>query len=530
MKSYARACFFGASVIALLSAPALAHHPLKPTGHVGPMLAPRHVPSVTSGTWTPLINAFPGFSPDTALLLTDGTVMMHDICTRNWYRLTPNANGSYASGKWSTMARLPAGYAPLYFASKVLPDGRVIINGGEYNGSTCTNNWTNKGALYDPVSDTWTAVSPPTGWAQIGDAQSTVLADGHYMLANPFTTDVAIADISGTTVTWTALSGTGKADANDEEGWTLLPGNKFFTVDANRDLGLAFSDVELFSPLTNTFSAGAASQGSFVDPISHEIGPAVLLANGRVFQTGANSCGLATCPGHTGIYNPAHNTWTAGPDFPQISGQFYDVSDGPAALLPNGNVLIQTSPSFGINFNSPSHFFEFDGSALTQVNEPSSAPSIAAYEGRMLVLPTGQILWSSDIGDVELYTPTGNPYPGTKPKVVGVPTTLTRGTSGNTLSAKLLNGRSEGAYYGDDTQSSTNYPIVRIKNIASGRVCFARTHDFSSMAVASTATETALFDIPSATPTVGHPCDLGASQLQVIVNGVASVGVAVTVN
>jgi hypothetical protein len=528
MNTWLRFTSIAASL--LLSSPAFAHHPLRPTGHIGPWLAPRHVPSVTSGTWKPLTNLFPGTSPDTALLLTDGTVMMHDLCTRNWYRLTPTAKGSYAGGTWSTMARLPAGYAPLYFASKVLPDGRVIINGGEYNGTSCTNNWTNLGALYDPVSNSWTSVPAPGGWANIGDAQSIVLADGRYVLQSPFTKDIAIAGISGTTVTWTIPTKTHKADVNDEEGWTLLPDRTFLTVDANRDLGLAFSDTEIFSPLTNKFSAGAPSLDSFVDPISHEIGPGVLLANGKVFQAGANSCGLATCAGHTGIYDPATNTWAAGPDFPQISGDFYDVSDGPAALLPNGNVLIQASPSFGSNFNSPSHFFEFDGSTLAQVNEPSSAPSIAAYEGRMLVLPTGQILWSSDTGDVELYTPTGTPVANAKPKIVGVAPTLTRGASNFTLSGKLLGGRSEGAYYGDDTQSSSNYPIVRIRNIASGHYCFARTHDFSSMAVANTATSTALFDMPSATPAVGQPCDPGPSKLQVIVNGVASAAVNVTVN
>src|SRR5664279_2058081 len=48
------------------------------------------------------------------LLLTDGSVIVHNGTTQNWYRLTPNNNGSYASGTWTTIAQLPAGYCLLY--------------------------------------------------------------------------------------------------------------------------------------------------------------------------------------------------------------------------------------------------------------------------------------------------------------------------------------------------------------------------------------------------------------------------------
>src|ERR1700722_16149569 len=71
----------------------------------------------------------PPFSPETALLLTDGTIMVHtyDPTTGNggsdWWRLPPDLSGSYLNGTWSQLASLPGGYAPLYFASAVLPDG-----------------------------------------------------------------------------------------------------------------------------------------------------------------------------------------------------------------------------------------------------------------------------------------------------------------------------------------------------------------------------------------------------------------------
>src|SRR3954452_12458632 len=112
---------------------------------------------------------------------------------------------------------MPAGYEPLYFASQVLNDGRVIVNGGEYNGyGTCYAGWTNLGAIYDPVTDKWASVSPPSGWTRIGDAQSIVRPNGTYMLANCCTKQEALLNAS--TMTWTP-TGAGKADVNDEETW-----------------------------------------------------------------------------------------------------------------------------------------------------------------------------------------------------------------------------------------------------------------------------------------------------------------------
>jgi len=77
------------------------------------------------------------------------------------------------------------------------------------------------GSLYDPVANSWTSVPPPSGWSEIGDADSIILPDGTYMLAECCTSNQALASISGTTVTWTAQSGYG---SNSEEGWTALPG------------------------------------------------------------------------------------------------------------------------------------------------------------------------------------------------------------------------------------------------------------------------------------------------------------------
>lgn len=512
--------FLGAAAAWMfLSTGAGAHRHIDPLpwqhGHAGSYHPPyKAQPGSISGTWTPLANPFPGRSfPDTAQLLTDGTVMMHDGCTKDWYRLAPDVTGHYQQGTWTKAASMPGGYLPLYFASQVLPNGRMIVNGGEYN--LCNFAWTNRGALYDPVRDRWFDVKPPAGWRNIGDAQSVVLADGTYMLANCCTTEAALGVLNRNTVVWTP-TGSGKADGNDEEGWTMLPDETVLTVDVGLDVGQDFNDTEIYSPASGAWSPGNQTANVLADPNTFEIGPAPLLPNGLVLQLGATS--------HTGVFDPATGIWTAGPDFPDIDGPL-DASDAPAAVLPDGNILAQLSP--GSN-TAPSHFLEISVESpsqvtMTQVSEPASAPFIASFEGRMLLLPTGEVFWSSDAGDVEIYTPQGLPKASWRPAISRVASVIPAGSRNNVVRGKRFNGLTLGAYYGDDAQMATNYPLVRITNSASGHVCFARTHDHTMMGISGRKPSGTKFDVPAT-------CEAGASSLEVVVNGIASQPVAVTID
>jgi len=459
-------------------------------------------------SWQPL-TTHPTFSASNPLLLTDGTVMVHDACATDWWRLTPDNTGSYVNGTWSALASLSAGYGPLYFASAVLPDGRVIVEGGEYN--FCNPVWTNLGAIYDPTTDTWTPVSPPSGWSSIGDAQSIVLANGQFMLANCCTKQAALLNAS--TLTWTA-TGTGKADINDEEGWTLLPNFQVLTVDANNTGNL--THAEKYVPSSGRWSSAGSTIVKLDDTNannsgSHELGPAVLRPDGTVFATGAT--------GHNAIYNTATAAWAAGPDFPDVMGEGQlDVADGPASLLPSGNVLVAASPGV---FNPPTHFFEFDGTNLIEEPATSNAPGEPSYVGNMLLLPTGQVLFTDFSGDIEIYTPSGSYNSAWAPRITSVPSTLSRGGT-YIMFGKLFNGFSQGAAYGDDAQAATNYPLVRITERATGHVFYSRTHDPSSMAVAHGGLVSTHFDVPANQET-------GVGDLVVVANGIPSKPVRVNV-
>jgi hypothetical protein len=454
-------------------------------------------------SWQPLTHQ-PSFTAGQALLLTDGTVMVHREDPNDgyseWYKLTPDINGSYVNGTWSQIASLSSNYGPLFFASAVLADGKVIIEGGEQNFSQYV--WTTQGAFYDPVANTWTNVNPPSGWSTIGDASGIVLFNKTFMLANCCTREQALFNES--TLTWTP-TGANKFDENDDEGWVLLPNGKVLCVDAYLDVNDPNgTNSELYDPTSGSWSTAGSTVVQLWDPHgSYEEGPGVLRPDGTVFWTGANGDGA----GHTSIYSLSSQTWTPGPDFP---GNL-DVADGPAALLPDGNVLVSASP---LIFQNGVEFFEWNGSTLTEVPAVPNSPTDSSWYGRMLVLPTGQVLYTDGSADVEIYNSTGSPYPGIAPSAVITTAILLRGSTIK-LQGKKFNGASQTNFYGDDAQAATNYPIVRITNISTGHVFYCRTHDHSTMAVGYNGPTYTQVDIPSNMET-------GASYLEVVVNGIAS--------
>jgi hypothetical protein len=484
-------------------------------------------PAQTGGAWAPLTNP-PSFQAALALLAHDGTVMVQEMSTEHWWQLTPDPTGSYRNGTWSQLASMPTGYTPLYYASGFLPDGRLVAIGGEYlNNSEA---WTTKGAIYDPAANKWTQLAAPTGWTSVGDAQSAILPDGTFMLADCCTKNEAVLDAQ--TLSWKP-TGTGKLDSNDEEGWTLLPDGTLFTIDANNTARPMAS--EIYAPATGAWTAGTDTAVELVDPADHEIGPAVLRPDGTVFAIGGT--------GHNAVYDSNAKTWTAAPDLPTIGGQPLVSEDGPAALLPNGNVLLAASP---VGYTSPTHYFEWDGTAITEVPAPPGAPNDASYQINLLILPSGEIMATDMSTDVELYTPTLGPDLMLAPVVTTIPEEVTSATAmtklrrvaeqpfglvplttlygGRTyiVTADRPNGVSQGSFYGDDAQASTNYPIVRLANLATGRVRFVRTHSSSTFAIGKTVSGTLQFDVPEGT-------DGGPTSLTIVTNGIPSPAITVEV-
>ena len=492
-------------------------------------------PAPPPRSWRPATSApFPAAAP---LLLTDGTVMVQELDTENWWQLTPDAFGHYDHGTWSRLASMQAGYSPLYTASAVLPDGRVIIEGGEYIAGN--DAWSTEGSLYDPVANTWTPVHPPPGWSMIGDASGLVLANGTFMLSDCCDPGAPLSLFVQPSLAWTP-TGAGKQDIHDEESWVMLWDGKVLTVDTNNANDL--TAAELYDPATGQWGPAGHTPVQIADftpgdpNSSHEVGPNILRMDGTVLAIGGN--------GHNATYDPATTTWASAPDFPVVPEGQLDTADGPAAVLPNGNVLVATSPGV---FNPPTHFFEYDGQTFTEVAAPPDAPLNTTYQQMMVVLPTGEILMTDFSSDVELYTPAPGTVDTAVPVITEAPMLVVaaRGTSqdphpitqasdgvtpvanlflGETyeLAALRMNGVTQGAYYGDDDQSYTNYPLVRLTYKDTGHVVYCRTHAHSTRAIGPDKHGTTQFDVPLTG-------ERGLADLEVVANGIASPSVLVNV-
>jgi hypothetical protein len=512
-----------------------------PLGRVKPSgLAPDfHPDGTTSSPWTALKNPPPFGTPGTMLLESDGTVLVHDepdnntvAATNQWWKLTPAANGSYINGTWSQIASMPTDYAPLYFASAILPDGRMIVEGGEYNGENAV--WSDQGEIYNPVTNTWASVAPPSSWTNMGDAASEVLDNGTFMLQQPCNTCTTEPDpvvdqalLNAKTLKWTVIPGTGKDEPNDEEGWTLLPNGKVLTLDVWEAIG----GTQTFNPSNDTwqFAGDTALGGDPVDlfPVV-EIGPQAEMPGGNVFVVGAGTSTQeppTACttdePTQTALYNYNAGSWSAGPEIPAIDGQEMDATDGPASTLPDGNVLFDVSACV---YNAPTHFFIYHANSktLTQIPDVPNAPNDTSFATRFLNLPNGQVLFNDGSNQMEVYTAGGTPNPGWAPSVKFVSSRSL--TPGHTyfLAGTQLAGLDQGSVYGDDVQDSTNFPVVRITNLATGAVTYARTHNWSSVSIARGARSKTEFTLPPGTPA-------GKSTLVVVANGIASPPVTVTI-
>jgi hypothetical protein len=458
------------------------------------------------------------------MLLSNGTVMIQGggastADNANWYALTPDSSGSYADGTWSQLASMKL--QRLDYASVTLPNGDVMVLGGEYSGPSLAKTYTDETEIYDPVANTWTVTAPVPDTDGYGDEPAEVLANG--MVLTPDGNATATYIYNPTTNTWLDGPNRLSSDNSYEENWGKLAGGSIMAVPTQ---GSQLQIAQRFVPGHSATQDTWVAAGHLPSVLSYgpkgdypEMGAPILLPDGRFWQIGGND--------QTAIYSPpsAHHPagyWVAGPSIPQrASSYFLTGADVPAAMMPNGQVLFAASPWLA----APTYFYLFDPKAdagrgaITSINPPGTGTGSGGYLNirgwytYFLVLPSGQILYDQrDDSQLWLYTPQGSPQENWRPRI----TSVKRSSDGAfTLTGKQLNGISEGAAFGDDSEMSTDYPIVTL-TASNKTVYFARTFDWSNTGVQTGKTPvTTQFTLPQGLAS-------GKYKVRVIASGIAS--------
>jgi autotransporter-associated beta strand protein len=407
-----------------------------------------------AGTWTPLANQAPGAVGE-MLLLSDGTVMGAAYGSSNWFRLSPDANGSYLNGTWgATIANMHD--SRLFYAAQALRDGRILVAGGEYGTGGSAAEY------YQPTNNTWTQLPAPG--IRVSDGASEILPNGNVLL-NPVNAGLGTLIFNAVSNTWSA--GPNLLGNNNESTWVNLPDGSVLTIDQ------LTTNSERYIPSLNQWIKDGPLPQNIWNSIA-EIGPSFLLPNGNVFQIGGVSL--------TAIYTPTgttnSGTWVAGPAIPNQLAAL----DAPAAMMANGKMLCVLGSN--TNQSSGSSYYEFDyaANAFTQVNSPTGGATNSAptFMHNILDLPDGTVLLTDgSSGQLYIYTPDGTPLAAGQPVINSV---SPNADGSYHLTGTGLNGISEGSCYGDENPNASAYPIARITN-AAGRVQYARTYNWSSTGV-----------------------------------------------
>ena len=250
------------------------------------------------------------------LLLSDGSVMVHgsvnitavaggppqafsNTSSSAWYKLTPNGN-DYITGSWTPLSSMSV--PRKFFASNVLPSGKVLVLGGEYtldnnNPPNEINANLSSGEIYDPLANTWSNIKDfsTTGNSQFGDDPTEMLPGGKVLAGLINGPATYIYDPLANTWTQTNNSKS-RLDQSDEESWVTLPDDSILSYDVFGSTA-SVGHSQRYIPSTGLWQdAGNLPFALSSSAVGSELGPAFLLPNGDAWFTGGN--------GNTAFYTP----------------------------------------------------------------------------------------------------------------------------------------------------------------------------------------------------------------------------------
>jgi trimeric autotransporter adhesin len=413
------------------------------------------------GFWTKLTNLAPG-GLGTMLLLTDGSVMAQQGASQNWMRLTPDAQGSYVNGAWNKTPIAPMSTPRLYFGSNVLPSGKVFVLGGEYAGPALAVTLSPTGEIYDPVSNTWSSISPfpatancpalssfsgllvsgsavitnipstagfQTGWTISGNG----IPAGTKITSVDFATQIHISQ-SATSTGANRFSFTVPSSGNTASGSTIITGipaadwallsvgftvtgagipvnARISSIDSSGQIHISSGATATGTGVTLTFNIVLTPSACFGDD------PTILLPGGKILAGSISSSA-------TYIYDPSIDTWSL------AANKIYETSSDEEGwtMIGNGMIVnydlfksVSANSGYAEQYNPSTNAWTgispADGTAGGTL--PVLSRSAIGYElGPLLRLPDDRVFAIGADGHTALYTPSANAW-AVGPDMVG---------------------------------------------------------------------------------------------------------------
>ena len=278
----------------------------------------------------------------------------------------------------------------------LLGDGKVLIAGGNVNGRGL-----NTSELYDPQSNTFAAPDlTPEMRARRDEVTATLLRDGRVLIAGGNLDSIEIYDpvkncFAGAVHCPGAPAPPRMSVARTHAVSALLPDGRVLIAG-----GGGYQDVsattDLYDPATNTFTP-ADSTPTMNYARTEAI--ALPLPNGLVLIAGGeDSADRAVL--HTELYDPARACFAGqqcgSHDLPPVMNTVHRALD--AVSLPNGKVLV-VGGAGETNFESTSGAELYDPAA-NSFARPSAVPMIDGSPGATLtLLPNGRVLVAGGYGE-----------------------------------------------------------------------------------------------------------------------------------
>ncbi|MGN6672160.1 MAG: Kelch repeat-containing protein, partial [Thermomicrobiales bacterium] len=251
------------------------------------------------------------------------------------------------TNRWRMAA--PPALGRSHHTATLLPNGQVLVVGGDTTDAAGTDAITPTAELYDPASNSWT----PAGALAVprGDHTATMLPNGQVLITGgetqagggdtALTSAAEVFDAASRTWTATGALTTGRARHTATllpDGRVLVVGGEtpdsrgdrvtFIAAGASRHLAMAASSsAEIYDPATRTWTPAA----SLTTPRFGQT--AMLLTDGSVLVVGGSATADGQPVATAERYNPVANQWSALP----LTGARVEHT---ATLLRDGSLLI----------------------------------------------------------------------------------------------------------------------------------------------------------------------------------------------